>query len=328
MKYVPFYLFLFFGFQRCIEVSPSKGPAYFEETNSTLSPATTSGQEIKGEEQFKQQNLTQQDLERRSTKLKEAEADYTRDPDNEDNIIWYGRRLAYLGRYQEAIAVYTEGLKKNPQSYKIYRHRGHRYITIRQFDNAIDDLQNAAFYASNAPNEIEPDGIPNSYNKPVSNIKWNIWYHMGLAYYLKGNYDKAISSYKKCMEYTNNNDLDVATTNWLYATYRKIGNTDAADALASIIPSRMRLIENRGYHDLIMMYRGFVSPDILIRRNTENNELNATIGYGIGNWYQLNGQKDNARAVFEKVTSSTQWDSFGYLAAEKELKNMNSSGLQ
>ena len=41
-------------------------------------------------------------------KLAAAEAALTHDPDNPDLLIWVGRRLAYLGRYQEAIGhLYT-----------------------------------------------------------------------------------------------------------------------------------------------------------------------------------------------------------------------------
>lgn len=304
----------------CIEVSPSQGRKA-NPSSPVLAEMTEPGNSTSNDN-FKQEYLSQQDLERRQKKLLEAEADYNLDPNNHDHIIWYGRRLAYLGKYQEAINIFSEGLRKFPQSYKLYRHRGHRYITIRQFDLAIDDLQNAAFYASNAVNDIEPDGIPNAYNRPLSNSKYNIWYHLGLAYYLKGNYDKAISSYKKCMQFSDNNDLKVATTNWLYATYSKIGNEDASTVLIEEIPGKMRLIENRLYHDLIMLYRGFITPDVVIRRNSSNGEINATIGYGLGNWYLINGDVNSALNIFTRVLDGTQVDSFGYIASEIEMNNL------
>ena len=194
------HIVLFLAVTSCIEVSPSKGIKESPSASLTTGAISETSSNLGTTDNFKQEYLSQQDLDRRQKKLLEAEADYTLDPNDLDNIIWYGRRLAYLGKYQEAINIFTEGLRKHPQSHKLYRHRGHRYITVRQYDQAIDDLQNAAFYASNAANDIEPDGIPNAYNRPLSNTKWNIWYHLGLAYYLKGNYDKAISSYKKCMQ--------------------------------------------------------------------------------------------------------------------------------
>jgi tetratricopeptide (TPR) repeat protein len=79
----------------------------------------------------------------------------------EDHYIWLGRRTAYLGRYREAIAVYSEGLQKHPDSYRLYRHRGHRYISIRRFVRAIADFEKAAALAAGKPLEVEPDGAPN-----------------------------------------------------------------------------------------------------------------------------------------------------------------------
>ena len=48
-----------------------------------------------------------------------------------DNIIWYGRRTAYLGDYREAIRIFSEGIEKHSKDARMYRHRGHRYISIR-----------------------------------------------------------------------------------------------------------------------------------------------------------------------------------------------------
>ena len=58
-----------------------------------------------------------------------AEADHTADPDGVDAIVWHARRLGYLDRFTEAIAVLTSGLEIHPDEPQLYRHRGHRYIT-------------------------------------------------------------------------------------------------------------------------------------------------------------------------------------------------------
>jgi hypothetical protein len=91
-------------------------------------------------------------------------------PDSIDTIIWLGRFTAYKGNYNEAIHIYTEGLKKFPNDARLYRHRGHRYISIRKFDEAIADLTKAAEMIQGTENEIEPDGMPNDRNIPVSSF--------------------------------------------------------------------------------------------------------------------------------------------------------------
>jgi tetratricopeptide (TPR) repeat protein len=61
-------------------------------------------------------------------------------PDDADAIIWLGRRTAYLGRIREAAAIFSHGIKVHPEDPRMYRHRGHRFISLRLFDQAIDDL--------------------------------------------------------------------------------------------------------------------------------------------------------------------------------------------
>jgi cytochrome c-type biogenesis protein CcmH/NrfG len=48
-------------------------------------------------------------------KLAEARAAYEKNRDDADALIWLGRRTAYLGRFDEAIKLYTEGVRKHPR---------------------------------------------------------------------------------------------------------------------------------------------------------------------------------------------------------------------
>src|SRR5215213_5684617 len=90
----------------------------------------------------------------REARLAEARAEAEAHPDDVDALIWLGRRIAYLGRYREAIDVYTRGLEKHPDEPRLLRHRGHRYISIRRFDLAIADLEKAARLIAGKPDEI------------------------------------------------------------------------------------------------------------------------------------------------------------------------------
>lgn len=267
--------------------------------------------------------LNTRELRKREAELEKARQKYETDPTNEEAIIWYGRRLGYLGRYQEAIRVFSIGLDKNEGSFRLLRHRGHRYITTRQFDKAIDDLQKAAFYSRPAKNETEPDGLPNKLNVPLGNDKYNIFYHLGIAYYLRGNYDKAISAFKKCLTFADNDDLKVACTDWFYMTYRKIGNPKAADELLTTISRKTEVIENKDYLNRILMYKNIYQADVLLEyAEREADSLEPTLGYGIGNWYLYNGEVEKARDIFERIILNSGWDAFGYIAAEAELATM------
>src|SRR5688572_88541 len=163
---------------------------------------------------------------------------------SEENYIWLGRREAYLYNYQKAIEIFSEGIRKYPDSYKLYRHRGHRYITIRDFARAVADFQQAAALMPALPLEIEPDGQPNKLNIPLSTTQFNVWYHLGLAHYLRGDFESAAMAYIKCLSVSNNDDLVCATVDWMYMTYRRMKRDEEATALLGLIREDMRIIEN------------------------------------------------------------------------------------
>lgn len=255
--------------------------------------------------------------------LATAQAAYDKSPTDAEAAIWLGRRLAYVGRYHDAIAAFSKGLESNPSSAKLYRHRGHRYITVREFDRAIADFERAAALVKGQPDEVEPDGAPNKAGKPRSTLQSNIWYHLGLTHYLKGDFDKALASYQECMKVsTVNDDMFVATSDWLYMTYRRLNRPDDAKRVLEPIRETMDILENTAYHQRLLMYKGVVSPDSLLKASNggEADAVQiATQGYGVGNWYLVNGDKAKATAIFERVLTGSSWGAFGYIASEADL---------
>jgi tetratricopeptide (TPR) repeat protein len=122
------------------------------------------------------------DQQKLEANLAQAQADLAARPNDADAIIWAGRRLAYLWRYRDAIAMFSKGIALHPNDPRMYRHRGHRYITVREFDRAIADFDKAVALIKGRPDEIEPDGQPNAAGKPRSTLQFNIWYHLALAH--------------------------------------------------------------------------------------------------------------------------------------------------
>jgi tetratricopeptide (TPR) repeat protein len=256
-------------------------------------------------------------------RLAEARAEFEKNPKEPEAFIWLGRRTAYLGRFGEAIGIYTRGLRRHPHSAKLYRHRGHRYITLRCFDLAIRDLERAAKLIAGRPDEVEPDGLPNARNTPTSTLNSNVWYHLGLAYYLKGDFKNALRCYRQCLRFSKNPDMLTATTHWLYMTLRRLERMEEARVYLRPINAGMDIIENRDYHRLLLMYRGEAAPDALLKEASgqEGSALSsATIGYGVGNWYLYNKQPERALRTFLRMMEGAQQTSFGYIAAEAELE--------
>lgn len=247
--------------------------------------------------------------------------EYRRDPENADNIIWLGRRTAYLGQYREAISLFTEGIYKHPDDPRMYRHRGHRYITLRKFDLAIQDFQSASELMQNRPDQIEPDGLPNELNQPTSTLKSNVWYHKGLAHYVQGEYPEAISAYENALGLELTEDMRIATLYWYYMALRRDGQVEKAGAAISEISEEIEVIENDAYLDLLLVFNGVFRADQLMD-SSEDPLQNATLGYGIGNWHYMNDREERAIEIWQQIYDDGNWPAFGFIAAEAELARL------
>ncbi len=231
--------------------------------------------------------------------LEEASKNFNADPDNPEYIIMYGRRLAYLWRYHDAIEIYAKGIEKFPNNAMLYRHRGHRYISIRTFDKAVEDLTKAA---------------------ELNDHDFDIWYHLGLAHYLRGEFDKALDAYKECYKIADDDDSKIAISNWLYITLRRLEKKEEAEKVLDGITEEMEVVENQSYYDLLLFYKKR-KTESEIKELAEASELDrATIGYGLACWYLYNDDKEKARDYFEKIVDNNKyWPAFGFISAEAEL---------
>jgi tetratricopeptide (TPR) repeat protein len=217
--------------------------------------------------------------------------------------------------------MFSEGIQKHPSDPRMYRHRGHRHITVRKLDNAVGDLSKAAELIAGRPDEVEPDGQPNARNIPTSTLNSNTFYHLALAHYLRGEFEPSLKAWRECERYSKNPDMLVATTNWLYMTLRRLDRVGEARQALEPITADMEIIENGSYHRLLMVYKGIEKADALATSLKEGGLDAVTIGYGLGNWHLYNGRRDQAMAQFRAIVqqSANQWPAFGYIAAEAEL---------
>lgn len=265
---------------------------------------------------------------RLESELASARADFEADPD-ESNTIWYGRRLAYLLRLEEAIAVFSDGLSRHPDSYRLLRHRGHRHISARRFDAAVVDLERARILMPREGIEIEPDGRPNALGVPLSNTQFNILYHLALAYYLKGDFARAAAIWRECLAFSVNPDLLVATTDWLYMSLRRQGLEDEAEAVLASITTELEVIENDAYLKRLRMYRGELDATSLMETDAEDRSLAlATQGYGVANWHLYRGEESRAKALWKEIRDTGVWAAFGYIAAEADQARLGEKEVE
>jgi tetratricopeptide (TPR) repeat protein len=273
------------------------------------------------------------DIRERSRRtLASAQAAWEREP-SLANTVWYGRVLGFRYRIEEAVAVFSEGLERFPDSFELLRQRGHRHLSTRRFDEGRADLARAAELIEGMAEWFEPDGPGNELPVPRTSIQFNTWYHLALAHYLLREWDAAEAAYRCCQAWVRPADYDglTACADWLYMTLRRKGDEAAAAQLLTTIPERLpdeAFVEGPSYYRRLRMYRGELRPDDLLNPDKgaqvihDLETIYATQGYGVGNWYLYNGDADRAREVFEQILQGRSRFAFGYIAAELDLREI------
>jgi len=261
---------------------------------------------------------------RYEAQLAEARRAYERTPADVDSIIWYARRLGYLGQLRESIEIYTRGLALAPDNPWLYRHRGHRFISVRDFGAAIRDLEQATQLVRGKPDIVEPDGQPNARNMPIGTLHSNIGYHLALAYYLQGSFAQAAEVAQREVRAATNDDRRVSMAHWLYMALRRSGREAEAAAVLQPFTRDMNVIENGAYHRLMLLYKGILPPDsvLTVGPGGELSVQDASAAYGVANWHWYNGRRAEGEALFRRIVAGGQWGAFGTIAAEAELARL------
>lgn len=234
-----------------------------------------------------------------------------------DAAIWIGRRLGYLGRYNEAIRAFEEGEARFPKDARFARHLGHRLITVRRLDDAITALERAEALSADRPDEIEADGLPNTASTPTSTLKGNIAYHLALAHYLQGDFVEAARGFSAAAALAANPDAAVAARYWLYLSLARGGDLDAARAALAPIRADWVVIENHAYHWLALCFsgQGPCTPNSTALEPAQS----ASIAYGLAAHALIQGRADEARAAMRAILTRDDWASFSAIAAEADL---------
>jgi len=254
-------------------------------------------------------------------RYREAEDALASDPTDVDALIWMGRRTAYLGQYREAVDIFTHAINLHPEDARAYRHRGHRYLTVREPVLAVADFEQAVALMAGTEDEVEPDGLPNVMGVPTSTLHFNVWYHLGLAHYFMGDFEAAERAYRSCMDASVHPDSVVATAYWWYLTLRRLGRDDEAVQVLDRIDAGLAIIESTAYLDLLLLFKGERTlEDVAGPAGGDATLQGTTTAYGVGAWHLVNGRVAEAGTVFRRILEGrSQWAAFGYVAAEAEV---------
>lgn len=265
---------------------------------------------------------------------------------DEQRYILRANLQAYINQYDEAMDRLDAGIDSHPESAHLYRWRGHYNIQRRMFDQAAEDFEDAVGFADDTPDVIEffQDERVDEIERIIAgnDAKWfteyipvteesisefggdykttfnmSLWYHYGLANYLRGEYEAAIDCYDNCLDYCIDDTMQVATIAWLYRSLRRAGHHAEANELVEQTNTGDMEILEPSYYRAVRLYKGELPPEDLLDVDQPGNFT--TLAYGVGVWHFCNGDDEQARNVFEDILDAGEPHKFGHIAAEQDL---------
>lgn len=228
-----------------------------------------------------------------------AESALARNPRNIDTLIALGVAQSGARQFREAIATFTRGLGVAPNNALLYRWRGHRHLSVREFDRALEDLTHGA---------------------RLDSTIYGIWYHMGIVRYARGDFAGAVAAFSRSQPRSPNPEELAGSTDWLWMSLSRAGRRSEAQAMLDRHPDS--LPDSSAYSRRLRLYRGQIGPDSVFTPTDTGDIQVATLSYGIGNWYLVRGDTAKARAWFERSIRSGGWPAFGFIMSEVELKRV------
>lgn len=234
-------------------------------------------------------------------------------PEREESYHWLGRRYGYLGRNAEAIEVFSEGLKKFPDSYRLYRYRGRHLARNYQWEQAINDYRKALELMEDEPDRYEPNGIPNALDLTISTFKQNVPYYLGQTSMATGNYETVISAMDQAINvpvlFAYIEEL-IPVVYWKYMAHRKMGNHQLAETELAKVPDEYQLIENDTYHAAVNYLKGNYEREEFLKSAD-------SIGkYAVAMKDHFEGRNDEAIRLWNELTDAGP---HGFWPAEAEL---------
>lgn len=228
-----------------------------------------------------------------------AESALAAAPRDVERILALGLAQSGIRRYREAIATFTRGLEIAPDSAVLYRWRGHRYLSLRDFDRARADLERGL---------------------ALDSACYGCWYHLGIVKYVTGDFAGAADAFARALPAAPEPGERAGSIDWRWMSLSRAGQK--AEARAMLDRETDSLPAGNAYTKRIALYRGQVTPDqVFTPADTADIQV-ATLSYGVGNWYLLQGDTARARESFEKAIASGGWPAFGFIAAEEELRRL------
>ena len=228
-----------------------------------------------------------------------AQAALTADPKNVERIIQLGVAQSGARQFREAIQTFTGGMAVAPNDAMLYRWRGHRYLSVREFDKAQADLTKGLALDSSI---------------------YGILYHLGIVRFVRGDFAGAAQMFTRAQPRAPDAGELAGSTDWLWMSLMRAGRKAEAEAMLARRPDSLPV--DNAYTRRLKLYRGEIGPEAVITPADTADVQAATLAYGLGNWYLVRGDTAKAKSYFERSVESGGWPGFGFIVSEIELKRL------
>jgi tetratricopeptide (TPR) repeat protein len=265
----------------------------------TVGPALDAGQTAEPSVQYRSPEGVEYRALPDTDAVKSARAALEADPRNIARIIDLGVAQSGARQFREAIATFTRGLEIEPNNALLLRWRGHRYLSVREFDRAFADLTRGG---------------------AIDSTIYGIWYHLGVVQYLRGDFADAAASFARAQPIAPDAGELAGSTDWLWMSLSRAGRGAEAKAMLDRRPDAKPV--TNAYTRRLQLYRGEIGPDAVLTPTDTDEVQIATLAYGLGNWYLVQGDRAQARRSFERSIQSGGWPGFGFIVSEVELRRL------
>jgi tetratricopeptide (TPR) repeat protein len=226
-----------------------------------------------------------------------AQAALAADPKNVQRFIDLGVAQSGARQFREAIQTFTRGMAIAPSEPMLYRWRGHRHLSVREFDQAMADLTRGY---------------------KLDSTNYGILYHLGILRFIRGDFAGAADAFTRAQPRAPDAGELAGSTDWLWMSLMRAGRK--ADAQAMLARRPDSLVIDNAYARRLKLYRGEIGPDAVFTPADTADVQVATLAYGLGNWYLVRGDTTKARENFERSVKSGGWPGFGFIVSEVELR--------
>lgn len=239
-------------------------------------------------------------------------------PDDPELRLSLGRLQDSQLRFLESIATYGEGVEKFPGDYRFLRMRGHRYLSVRKFEQGLADLQKAAKL------------VPNSFDSA---------YYLGLAYYFNGDHAQAAAEFGRCEDQMKRplkeqanlmggrsceglreeENVRIPLQYWRYLALRRAGlSAEARKYLDEQVNPLLTITVTKPFYEALLFFKGVKEINEMMAGANEGSRDFLTRSSGVATFLFTEGERAQACGIWARNAMDPNWDHVGVINAESE----------